>query len=532
MAFMKIVVIGLFLLLSNILVWADTYIRQPSIDIIHYDISFSLTDSADSISGTAKISIRIRKDGTSGMWLDFKDMTVDKLLVDGNVRNFEHRNSRMEFEFGKTLNRNETVSIEIRYHGAPQRGLRFGKNRYSSRTVFADNWPDSAHYWFPSIDHPSDKAAVDFTVTVPEKYDVVANGRLVKTSSLQDGRKLFQWTEKESIPAYCMTVGIAEFSIAHQPEAAGVQLLWYSFPKDALIANRKFAVTAPALEFFSSLIAPYPYEKLAQVESTTKLSAMENADTIFYNENLFKETPDSDEPVPHEIAHQWFGNSVTEADWDDLWLSEGFATYFEALLQEHLRGQEALKKAMEQYALRIRGYRPARSSSIIDPGQTDLMKKLNPLNYEKGAWVLHMLRGLLGDEIFFEGIRNYYQLFQGGNASSDDFRKAMESTSGRQLELFFKQWLYQPGWPEYGLSWRWIEGEGNLEISIRQNQDNGLFDMPVEFAVLTGDKQETIRYKFRINNAAHRFQIPLKMKPMAVEIDPEGWVLKTVSKTK
>ena len=155
------------------------------------------------------------------------------------------------------------------------------------------------------------------------------------------------------------------------------------------------------------------------------------------------------------------------------------------------------------------------------------MKKLNILSYEKGAWVLHMLRGVLGDDVFFEGIRRYYRLYQGGNAASEDFKKVMESTGGTTLGEFFHEWLYQPGWPEYRIRWHWNESTGELEISIQQAQNFGLFDMPLEIAVSVEGRKEL--YKFRINGARHTFHVPLRAKPLAIEADPNGWVLKTVS---
>ena len=507
--------------------WADSYVRQPLVDVIHYDISLELTDASDSISGTTRVHVRIREDGASGMWLDFSDMEVHRLLVEGAERRFTYGDGRLSFEFGKTCSRGEIVVLEVHYHGKPRRGLLIGNNSHGRRVFFSHSWPDRAHHWFPSIDHPSDKATADISVTAPEKYDTVSNGRLVETVSLQDGRRLTRWSESVAIPVYCIAIGVAEFSIAHQPETEGMPVAWYSYPQDAGAAAAKFGRTASAISYFRNLIGPYPYEKLAQVESNIEIAAMENASAIFYNELLFHETPVSGYPVPHEIAHQWFGNSITEADWDHLWLSEGFASYFEALFYEYLGGPEALKQAMARYKENLLRYELARAAPIVDPGLTDLIKKLSPLNYVKGAWVLHMLRGLIGDEKFFERIRRYYRTFKNGTVLSDDFREIMESVSGTSLSAFFKQWLYQAGWPDYSLVWRWDEAAREAEITVRQTQSTGLFDMPVEVALLYGTRREILR--FRISSPTHTFRLPLAAKPSSVEIDPDGWILKSQS---
>jgi len=203
---------------------ADSYIRQPSVDVQLYEISLELTDQTDSIAGTARVHVLVQQDNTAGMWLDFECMTVDALRVGGADRPFDARGGRLKFGFDRIYSRNEIATVEVRYHGEPQKGLRIGKNRYARRVAFADNWPENARCWFPSVDHPSDKARVSFEITAPERYEVVANGRAEKVVSLLDGRKTTRWTEKNAIPTYCMVVGIAEFSIARPTEAAGVPL--------------------------------------------------------------------------------------------------------------------------------------------------------------------------------------------------------------------------------------------------------------------------------------------------------------------
>ncbi len=527
---MRLLITGIWTLMFTVFSLADTYVRQPSVDVFHYDISIELTDTSDSITGTTKVHVLMRNDGVSGMWLDFEGMSMDKLLVQGIERHFDYHGGRLSFDFDRKYSKNEIVVVEVRYHGKPEHGgMMIGKNGYGRRVIFTDNWPENARRWFPSIDHPSDKATVDVTVTAPEKYDAVSNGRLVKTLSMLDGRKITQWTESKPIPTYCISIGVAEFSITRQKDAGGIELDWYSYPQDSDAAARKFSTSASALQYFESSIGPYPYEKLAQVQSNIQGGGMENASAIFYRESYFKDMLVSEYPVVHEIAHQWFGDSVTEADWDHLWLSEGFATYFEALFYEHLRGPESLRQTMAGYAKRLNGLESARSVPIIDPSQTDLMQKLNPLTYEKGAWVLHMLRGILGDADFFEGIRRYYKIHAEGNALSEDFQKAMESVSGIPLSIFFRQWLYRPGWPEYRVSWHWDENAGEVELAIHQIQNSGLFDMPLDIAFLEENRQEV--HKFRVTDAEHRFRVPMRTRPLSIEIDPGGWVLKSISDT-
>ncbi len=517
-----------FLLLAAIPAGADTYTRQPAIDVVHYEVEIELNDLTDAISGTTRITVSMQADGVSQMWLDFAEMTVDGVYVGGVPRSYSHADGRLTLQFERKYTRHEIAVIEVRYHGKPGKfGLLVGKNRHGRRVFFAENWPDRAHYWFPCIDHPWDKATVEFAITAPDKYDVVANGTLVETQSLLDERKITRWREDKPIPAYCMVFGAAEFSIRFQGRAAGVPLSFYSYPQDSAIAANRFARSSLALTYLSELIGPYPYEKLAQVESTTLAGGMENASAIFYAEELFRRLTGGDGPVPHEIAHQWFGDSITEADWDHLWLSEGFATYFDALFHERLEGPESLKRTMAQAAEAVKKYHQIHPAPLIDPEMKDLMRKLNAFNYQKGAWVLHMLRKRLGDEIFFEGIRRYYSLYEGKNTLSEDFQKVMESVSGATLNTFFRQWLYQPGWPDYKVTWHWDKDSGELEITIRQAQATGLFDVPLDVAIRIG-QQRTVR-TLRVSEETQSFRLPFPAEPTAIEIDPDGWVLKSVS---
>ncbi len=521
-------IVPLSVLVFPILLHADEYVRQPAIDVIHYEIALELTDTSEALTGTTRVHVMMRQDGVDRMWLDFAGMSVGKLLVGGVERPFTHGNGRLSFQLDRPYQRGELATVEVRYHGqCADAGLRVRKNHYGRRVYFAENWPDKAHQWFPSVDHPSDKATVDFAITAPANYDVVCNGRLVETRSLLDGRKLTRWGESEPVPTYCMVVGAAEFSIVHAGSGAGVPLEFYVFPQDAAAAARKFARSNLMLLYFSGLVGPYPFEKLAQVESTTTIGGMENSSAIFYTESIFQQDQPGEAPVPHEVAHQWFGDSVTPGDWDHLWLSEGIATYFNALFYEHLEGAEAMKQWMTHSAEAVKKYHREHPGPVVDPSVKDISRKLNALTYDKGAWILHMLRAVLGDEVFFRGIRHYYGLHAEGTVLTSDFQRVMESESGKSLHDFFSQWLYQPGWPDYQITWHWNDRTSETELTVRQIQETGLFDMPVDLMFRCTGRTE--RRTLQISSESKTFALPLPCKPHAMEVDPDGKLLKNVT---
>ncbi len=520
--------IPLSVLLFPLLAGADEYERQTAIDVLHYEIALELTDASDAITATTTIQVMMRQDDVERMWLDFAGMSVDELSSGGVERPFAVRDDRLSFQLDRPYQRGEIATVRVRYHGeCGDSGLLVRKNRFGRRVYFAENWPDKAHHWFPSVDHPSDKAAVDFAITAPAKYDVVCNGRLVETSSLLDGRKLTRWSESEPIPTYCMVVGAAEFSIAHAGSGAGVPLEFYAFPEDAPAAARKFARSNLMLLYFTELVGPYPFEKLAQVESTTSIGGMENSSVIFYTESIFQNEQPGESPVPHEVAHQWFGDSVTPADWDHLWLSEGFATYFNALFYEHLEGGGAMKRLMALSSEAVKKYHRERPGPVIDPSIRDISKKLNALNYDKGAWILHMLRAVLGDDVFFRGIRRYYGLHSGGTALTGDFQRVMESESGKSLRGFFTQWLFHPGWPDYRITWHWNERTSQIELAVRQAQETDLFDMPLDFVFHCGERTE--RRTFPVSMRKQTIETPLSCRPTGLDVDPDGKVLKDLT---
>jgi aminopeptidase N len=236
------------------------------------------------------------------------------------------------------------------------------------------------------------------------------------------------------------------------------------------------------LEYYSTIIGEYPYRKLANVQSKTIYGGLENAGTIFYSENSVTGKGTAEGLIAHEIAHQWFGNSVSETDWHHIWLSEGFATYLTSLYFESLFGKERLKSDQSLARTKVIEYYEINKSPLIDTTESILMNLLNPNSYRKGAWVLHMLRHEIGDNSFFKGLQLYYKRFCNRNASSSDFINVMEEVSGRDLETFFYQWLYLSGHPQLKIWHKPGIKKGSFEVYIEQVQKN-LFQFNIELLI-------------------------------------------------
>ncbi|HEX8089616.1 MAG TPA: M1 family aminopeptidase [Blastocatellia bacterium] len=509
----------------------DTYPRAAALDAIHYRISLEIKDSTDEISAETEILLAMNEDGLKSIALDFAGLDVDAVAEDGRAARFLHVGGRLEVRLQGSYHRGDRCRIAVKYHGKPSDGLYIKKNKLGDRSIFADNWPNRAHYWFPAIDHPYDKATVEFFITAPDRYDVIANGSLVETTSKQNGAKLTHWSEAVPIPTYCMVIGATEFSIinvgASRGAAGGTQVFYYLYPKDRDQGVKDFGRAYDMVEFYTGLIGPYPYEKLALVQSSTRFGGMENSSSIFFDEKAFGGNGRLEGTVAHEIAHQWFGDSVTEADWHHLWLSEGFATYFGHLFFERADGRDEFKRLLAEDRQRYLNSYAADPRPIYDLSITDLFKLLNANNYQKGAWVLHMLRRVLGDEKFFAAIRDYYRTYRDRNALTIDLERVMEFHAGRPLDWFFKQWFYEPGHPVYNVTWRWDEGAKQLRLRVTQRQEKTLFRMPLDVEIKLGDAAR--REVVQVDERDHTFTFKVDSKPRGVAIDPDEWVLKVLT---
>ena len=240
------------------------------------------------------------------------------------------------------------------------------------------------------------------------------------------------------IPTYCMVVGAARFSIVHPGTWKGIPVSYYLFPGDRDTGTTDFARSMDMLAFYADLIGPYPYAKLSLVQSSTRFGGMENASAIFFSEKGITGTGRNEAVVAHEIAHQWFGDSVTESDWHHLWLSEGFATYFGALFFEVAEGNERFHEMLARSRSRYFDAYDRAPAPIFNPGITDLFDLLNAYNYSKGGLVLHMLRGLMGDDPFFAGIRRFYREYRDQTVLTRDFQAVMESQSRKKPGMVFR----------------------------------------------------------------------------------------------
>jgi aminopeptidase N len=496
------------------------------IDIKHYSFRIELNDSTDIIAGTAEISL-ISKKGVVESELDLisknqqgKGMEVTAITWKGSALRFTHQHDKIKIIFPAALNAGEMVTLTITYRGVPQDGLIISKNKFGDRTFFADNWPDRGRNWIPVVDHPADKAGVDFIIVAPLHYEVVANGVKIEESYLNKKQKLTHYKEEADIPVKVMVIGVARFAIQQAGAVNGIPIESWVYPQNSAAGFSDLAFASRIMDFFISHIGPYPYKKLANVQSKTTFGGLENASAIFYFENMVDGKQDHEDLMAHEIAHQWFGDSASEKEWTHIWLSEGFATYFALLYAEYTHGinkrQEEMKKDRDEVITHFK----KEPMPVVNSAITDLMQLLNVNSYQKGGWVLHMLRQEIGDNNFWTGISAYYRKFQNSNALTADLQGIMEGASNKNLDQFFKQWIYKAGHPVIDGSWKYDEQTKSLQLTISQIQKGSLFIFPLEIGIFMEGNRVPLIQKTSINKESQVLAIPLASKPAKIELDP------------
>ncbi len=524
----------------------DNYPKNPNIDAHNYTFRIHLSDTTDEISCEETIDIEYLAAGVTSLRLDLikaseklgnKGMVVGSVASEGKALEYTHENDALTIQLPTPSKVHQHSTYTVTYKGVPATGLKIADNKYGDRTFFSDNWPDKGRNWLAAIDHPYDKATCEFIVTAPAHYQVISNGLKIEETDLVNGERLTHWKQSVPIATWLYVLGVARFATQTVDQFDGKPIETWVYPQDREAGFYDFAIpTKSVLEFYSDRIGPFSYEKLANIQSNSVSGGMEAASAILYSENSV--VGDRNERwrnvIIHEIAHQWFGNAVTEYDWDDVWLSEGFATYFTFLFIEHEYGHDAFldglaksKKMVMDFYAKNPGY------CIVHDHLSDMSQVTSLQTYQKGSWILHMLHGVMGTDHFWQGIRTYYKKYKDVNATTDDFRREMEAASGIDLQTFFNQWLYRPGILKYRGNWHFDTKKKEVTIILDQVQTDGsFFKMPLEVGIYGPDNNQQLIQKIQVDEKSNVFQFKVDFTPEKIVLDPNSWVLMEVDFTK
>lgn len=436
---------------------------------------------------------------------------------------FTHGGDVIEIALDPPLAEGEQATITIQYAGHPPRegllGFSF-ESRDGVPAAYTLSEPEGASSWWPCKDVPDDKLLATIILDIPDSLYAGSNGRLVSDRSA-GGRRKMTWREEWPIAPYLVSVAATNYSVFDDEFISSgrekLPILYLAYPEDRAAAESSWKRTPLMIGAFEDRFGAYPFpgEKYGMAEFSWG-GAMEHQTLTSYGEYAVDGWDTNDWLVAHELAHQWWGNRVTLASWEHIWLNEGFARFSEALWYESQGGIKAYREW-------IRGlWRPTFPGAIVPPDYL-----FNSTVYQKGAWVLHMLRGLLGDPIFFTALRVYGDRHAYSNARTEDLIAVFEETTGEDLGWFFDQWVYGTGRPFYDATWQVVDnGRLMLDLWIEQNQAEPPFRMPIDIEI-----QDVLgRYRHRVLDSlrTQEFLLPLRGEPIGLTLDPDDWILKDV----
>jgi aminopeptidase N len=520
--------------------------RSRDYDVIHYLLKFQFDEKNKTYWGETTITLFPLKDNFRNCILDASDFTVTSVLNSQKAAlSFQKKEDKLTINLDKSYNYGEKIDFIIKYYEKnPKTGLIFvDASPDHPAQINTYSWPEKAHYWFPCYDFPNDKATCEVIVTVQEDYKALSNGKLKKIDhDEKSNTKTYHYSQGFPISSYLITLTAGPYEII-QDSLDGLPVEYWVYKEDVPDAMRSFGKTPDMIAFFSQKFGfPYPWAKYAQICIAGYGGGMENVSaTILGDSTIHDQRAEQDfsshSLVAHELAHQWWGDTVTERTWSHVWLSESFATYFEYLYINHDRGEDEgavnLKQKKDRY-LREAHHRYIRP--IVFDRYNNPWDIMDAHSYPKGAAVLHMLRFVMGEKPFFRALNHFITEHTFQVVDTHDFMTSIKESTGQNLDWFFEQWIFKPGHPLFEIKDNWNPETRELTLNISQKQDFNagipVFKSPV-FIEVTTDKQK-ISKKIWIDKKENFYTFKIDSKPLMVRFDKGNFLLKewTFEKTK
>ena len=509
------------------------YPGDQNIDVTYYKLNLNISYSPQQISGAVTIDAKSIQDNLTQVFYDLQNaLTVDSVVTPSGRLTFTHSGNKINLTLDRAYNVGELFEVVVYYHGVPG-SSGFGSFEFSSHSGHPIIWtlsePYGASDWFPGKDSPADKVdSCDVIVTADAQFYTVSNGTLISEVDNGDGTKTFHWKEHHPIAQYLISLAMTNYAEYDN---------WYVVGQDSMIVRHfnypenlnstreaRLNKTVGMLEYYHDIYGLYPYfdEKYGHAEFGWSGGMEHQTCTSIgaYGETI----------IAHELAHQWFGDKVTCATWQDIWLNEGFATYTEALWVGHVYGEGAYNDRIESYMSTAKyAYGPIYVQDISNVNSIFNYAR----SYAKGAVVIYMLRGIVGDSTFFNILQSYLNdpRYAYNSATTDQFAAVASAVSGKDLTYFFNEWIYGENYPKYRVDLKKVSlGNGNYQavVTLTQNSNTSprFFTMPVQLKINTiaGDTLVTV---FN-DSISQSFTIDLDSYPVSVEMDPNNLILKDI----
>ena len=518
----------------------EPFARSKDYDLQHSKIVLKFDLEQKRVIGDVTHTVNILKEGTEKIWFDSVGLTIESVTVNKAAAKFEAKEARLIVPLPSAAKAGQKFEIEIKYQGKPTKGLYFilPDKDYPDRPkqVWTQGESEDTRYYLPTYDYPNDRLTTETILTVPATWITVANGKLVSVTDAGSGNKT--WTWRESLPSstYLITVVAGEFDEVKETWR-GMPVTYYA-PKgrgERLKVN--YSRTPQMLDFFSKRIGvDYPWEKYAQsmvddfvAGGMENSSATTNTSTSLTHPKLAPEyTTGEDGLIAHELGHQWFGDLVTCKDWGNIWLNEGFATFMERIWVEHNFAKDQIEYELWNDARDWFENAGLYGKPIVRHDFDD-SSEFDGNAYNKGGWVLFMLRHQLGDEAFYAGLKHYLEVNRGRNVVTADLTKAIEEATHVNVDQFFTQWIYGAGAPKFDLSYSYDDAKHQVLLKVKQTQKVegkvGIFHVPVEVEIATASGAKT--YPITVDKAEETYSLPADSAPLMVLFDKGGRVLKS-----
>ena len=498
--------------------------------IKHYTLDLHLDPSARSITGRVLMNVFATSNDLKVISLDMSEnLTVISVRSADKNLGFTHQGNHLNITLAHRYRMSSQFEVTVEYKGSPSgNGFVFGEHQ-SVPMIYSYGLPFTAQQWFPCKDVPDDKAdSADITITVPTSLYAASNGKLTRETTNSDGTKTFYWQVRYPIYPDVISIAVTNYTAFTLPyDYSGSETMpmtFYVFPEDLEKAQKQFAILLEMMKHHVAAFGEYPFIKEKYgVAEFAKHSFREHQTLPSFAAHLITGGHESDWILAHELAHQWFGNSITVKNWSHVWLNEGFATYAYALWKEAVGGKEEYLSVMRSLD------KDEFVGSVFVKNPTSADELFSETTFQKGAWVLHMLRHVMGDEMFSKALKSYVKTYSYRSADTEDFKEVCEKEYGRSLDWFFKEWIYGVNRPVYEYKWRtWPSGDHTIvNLVINQVQTTrDVFEMPIDVLIKTdaGERKFVAWQKSKFQD----FKFSVEGQAKDLEVDPGGWILKKV----
>jgi len=508
----------------------DAQTSTSGFKVKRYAVDLRIDPTHKSIAGQARVNAITQRNDVDAISLDMsEDLNVSAVTSEGKAVKFGHQSNHLNVTLAQSYRANATFEVTIEYQGSPSgNGFVFAEHQ-SIPMVYSYGLPFTAQQWFPCKDEPGEKAeSADITITVPAPLFAASNGKLTKETANRDGTSTFYWQVRFPIYPDVISVAVTNYTAFTLPyqysESRTMPMTFYVYPEDLEKARKQFAVLPAMMRHHVSAFGEYPFvnEKYGVAEFAAK-SFREHQTLPSFGANFITGGDERDWILAHELAHQWFGNSITVKNWSHVWLNEGFATYAYALWKESVGGKDAYMAVMRSWD------KDEFAGSVFITNVRNPDELFSRTTFQKGAWTLHMMRHVMGDAEFAKALKAYVKAFSYRTADTEDFKGICEKEYGHSLDWFFKEWIYGTNRPAYEYKWSASESDHGsiVKLTVNQTQTNAdTFQMPIDVVVKTDATER--KFVAWQESTSQDFEFSVDGIVRQIEIDPDGWILKKI----